>query len=151
MTDCRLIYRSLCADSVMPNEVLEDLVHKSVERNRQDDITGLLLLSGDAFLQVLEGPLEAVNRLFGRIMLDERHHTVELISFEQIGPTYFDNWNMYLVDLYDLPRYPRELFMRKYETRDGNVVIPDRLQEVYSLLMDARAICLNRPWESRES
>jgi hypothetical protein len=149
MTYCRLIYRSTCAASFMPNEDLRELVQQSARRNKEAGITGLLLLSGGAFLQVLEGPSKAVNQLFGRIMRDSRHQDVELIAFEQIGPVYFDDWDMHLVDLFDLSKYPRELFARKYETENGVVQIPERLHEVYALLLDARSICRGRPWEEQ--
>jgi len=148
MENCRLIYRSTCSATFLANEELRALVNQSAENNRRHDINGLLLLSGSRFLQVLEGPSAAVNRLFGRIIQDSRHHDVELISFEQIGPAYFNDWNMYLVDLFDLPKHPRELLMSKYDSSNGAVQVPDRLHEVYALLLDARAICRGRPWDA---
>ena len=57
MGDCRLIYRSTCSASFLPNEDLRSLVHQSADHNAEQGITGLLLLSGDQFLQVLEGPV----------------------------------------------------------------------------------------------
>ncbi len=151
MSQCRLIYRSTCADKLIDNANLRHLVEKSAEHNRAAGITGLLMLSGDRFLQVLEGPEEAVNRLFGRIIRDKRHRDLRLLSFEQIGPTYFDDWSMHLVDLFDLPKAPRELLARKYRSREGAVEIPERLHEVYALLLDARHICLSRPWEDTDA
>ncbi|MCF7983321.1 MAG: BLUF domain-containing protein [Thiohalocapsa sp.] len=151
MANCRLIYRSLCSDASMPNDELGELVRQSAENNRALGITGLLLLSGNDFLQVLEGPSDAVNTLFNRIIRDPRHHDVSLIAFEQIGPVYFDEWDMHLVDLFDLPKQPRELLAAKYSVKDGAVVIPGRLHEVYSLLLDARTICRGRPWEDAET
>ena len=150
MSQCRLIYRSTVSDKLIANETLSDLVQRSSESNKAAGITGLLLLSGDQFLQVLEGPSDAVNQLFGRIMRDKRHHDVRLLTFEPIGDVYFSDWNMYLVDLYDLPKGPRECLGRKYRSREGAVEIPERLQEIYALLLDARAMCLNRPWEATD-
>ncbi len=151
MTQCRLIYQSTCSERLIDNADLRELVQKSAEHNRTAGITGLLMLSGDQFLQVLEGPADAVNRLFGRIIRDRRHRDVRLLSFEQIGPTYFEDWSMHLVDLFDLPKAPRELLARKYRSREGAVQIPERLHEVYGLLLDARHICLSRPWEGADS
>lgn len=148
MSDCRLIYQSVCARNPIPNEDLRDLVQRSTESNRAAGITGLLLLSGNRFLQVLEGPADAVNDLFGRIIRDKRHRDVRLLTYEPICETYFDDWNMYLVDLFDLPKAPREYLARKYATHEGAVRIPSRLHEVYALLLDARSICLTRPWEA---
>jgi hypothetical protein len=147
MGNCRLIYRSTCAGGFISNEALRKLVEQSAENNRADAITGLLLLSGDQFLQVLEGPSDAVNRLYGRIVQDPRHENVRLVSFEPIGPAYFDEWNMYLLDLFDLTKHPREFLAHKYGSADGAIAIPDRLHEIFSLLLDAKSICRGRPWE----
>ena len=147
MDKCRLIYRSDCSDSFMPNDDLRTLVSQSAENNRAANITGLLILSGDSFLQVLEGPADDVNRLFRRIMADPRHQNIRLISYEQIGPTYFDDWDMHLVDLFDLSKHPRQILAGKYQVKNGVVQIPERLHEVYALLLDAKAICTGRPWD----
>lgn len=144
---CRLIYKSTCTDKLIDNAALNALVRQSAEHNRAAGITGMLILSGDRFLQALEGPADAVNRLFGRIVRDTRHRDLQLLSFEQIGPTYFDAWDMHLVDLFDLPKGPRDLLARKYSSQEGAVTIPERLHEVYALLLDARHLCLSRPWE----
>ena len=148
MSHCRLIYQSTSVRSPVDNEDLRDLIERSTENNKAAGITGLLLLSGNRFLQVLEGPSDAVNALFGRIIRDKRHRDVQLLTYEPIGEVYFDDWNMYLVDLFDLPKAPREYLARKYSTHEGTVRIPSRLHEVYALLLDARSICLTRPWEA---
>ena len=141
MNHCRLIYKSISSEHIVSNEDLRTLVQQSAQNNSEQDISGLLLLSGDEFLQVLEGTTRAVNELFRKILNDKRHHDVNLISFEPIGPVYFDDWSMRLVDLYDLPLAPRQFMMHKYHYQDGFIVIPDKLHEVYSLLLDAKALC----------
>ncbi|MBK1725098.1 BLUF domain-containing protein [Thiocystis violacea] len=144
----RLIYRSTCTDTFITNEALRALVSKSAENNRALGVTGLLVLSGDQFLQVLEGPDEAVNDLYARIIHDARHHHLRLISYEPIAENYFDDWGMSLVDLYDLPKAAREILMRKYPCEGDAIQFPERLHEIYAFLLDAKTICLSRPWES---
>jgi hypothetical protein len=148
MSHCRLIYQSVCTRNPIDNHDLRDLVQRSTEQNKAAGINGLLLLSGNRFLQVLEGPSDAVNALFGRIIRDRRHREVQLLTYEPMGDAYFDDWNMYLVDLFDLPKAPRDYLARKYATHEGAVRIPSRLHEVYALLLDARSICVTRPWET---
>ena len=145
MGRCRLIYTSISSEEIISNEAIEALVKRSAENNLRENITGLLLLSGDRFLQVLEGESKAVNRLYGKIYQDPRHREVELISFESIGPAYFETWGMRLVDLYDLPMHPRRFLMDKYEHQDGEIQIPVRHHEVFSLLLDAKALCQPSP------
>jgi hypothetical protein len=145
MTRCRLIYTSISTDPFVSKEDLHLLLQQCEKNNREANISGLLLLSGDRFLQVLEGTSKAVNRLFCKLVADPRHHDVNIVSFEQIGPAYFEDWSMYLVDLYNLPMQQRFYLMRKYDHKDGVIRIPDKLHLVFSLLLDARALCLAEP------
>lgn len=147
MKRSRLIYTSTATADVVSNETLYDLTQKAAKANAERQITGLLILSGNRFLQVLEGPHHHVNALYRNIIRDPRHHDVELVSFEPADSAYFDDWDMRLVDLYDLPREPRNYLTSKYRHKDGNILIPDRLHEVYALLLDAKAVCLSTPWQ----
>jgi hypothetical protein len=149
--NCRLIYKSRASTDVVSNEVINQLVEQSAKANKARQITGLLLLSGNRFLQVLEGPYQDVNRLYGNIMRDTRHCDVELVTFEPMESRYFEEWNMRLVDLYELSKHPRELIAAKYEYCEGVIMIPERLHEVYSLLLDAKALCLTTPWKKKRS
>ncbi|MFL3667278.1 MAG: BLUF domain-containing protein [Verrucomicrobiota bacterium] len=145
MSRCRLIYSSISSKEIVSNDAIKVLVKRSSENNLRDKITGLLLLSGDRFLQVLKGDSKAVNRLYGKIYQDSHHREVELISFELIDVPYFETWGMRLVDLYDLPTHPRQFLMDKYEHLDGDIQISGRLHEVFSLLLDAKALCQSNP------
>jgi hypothetical protein len=149
MKRCRLIYKSKSTSDFPSNEEIRDITAKATKYNATQGITGLLVLSGNRFLQVLEGPYREVNALFGRIMRDSRHDEIELITFEALETHYFDNWHMRLVDLYDLPSGPRDLFARKYPHEDGIILIPEHIHEVYALLLDAKAVCAASPGSSR--
>lgn len=151
MEYCRLIYRSVATDDVVSNEDIRNLVETAAANNRKNGITGLLLLSGNRFLQVLEGPFSAVNRLFGNIVRDPRHHAIELIDFSALDAPFFREWDMRLADLYDLPAAPRALFATKYRNKDGGIEIPTDLPTVFSLLLDAKAACLSTPWKTDDS
>jgi hypothetical protein len=133
------------------NETISHLVEQSAQANKAREITGLLLLAGNKYLQVLEGPYHDVNRLYGNIIRDARHCDVELITFEPMESRYFEQWNMRLVDLYELSKYPRELLSAKYQYREGVILIPERIHEVYALLLDAKALCLTTPWQKKSS
>lgn len=146
MNPCRLIYKSIAVEDPVSNESIRDLIDHSSRKNSDAGITGLLLLCGRHFLQVLEGPPEKVNALFQKISADSRHHTVELIEFRASAESMFEEWSMRLVDLYDLSGEKRALLMDKYEHADGEIFIPKQSARVISLLLDARAICLTTPW-----
>jgi hypothetical protein len=145
MNRCRLIYKSKSTSDAPSNAEIRDITAKATKHNAEHGITGLLVLSGNRFLQVLEGPYHAVNALFSKIMRDARHDEIELITFEALETHYFDDWHMRLVDLYDLPSGPRDLFARKYPHEDGSILIPEHIHEVYALLLDAKAVCAVSP------
>jgi len=138
MKRCRLVYRSVAAPSILAGAALEEMVTLATDRNTSAGITGLLVLSGKRFLQVLEGPVGFVNQLFAKIMADPRHARVELLSYEQVAMPLFHDWSMTVLRIDGLPAAARDLFIAKYDLEDGAVRIPDDALLAYSLLLDAR-------------
>ena len=151
MTLCRLIYKSIATAEVVSNETLRDLESKAVESNAAKGITGLLVLTGNVFLQVLEGPAVDVTELFGRISKDKRHRRLELITFEPKVSRLFDEWGMRLVDLYDLPGEKRALMAAKYAGENGEIGVPGDQHLVYAFLLDAKHACVSAPWSTPDS
>jgi hypothetical protein len=75
----------------------DDLIHLlrlARTNNTQLDITGMLLHHDGSFIQVLEGPEEAVRTLFETISRDERHANILLLSKRAIEERSFGNWGM---------------------------------------------------------
>lgn len=140
MKRCRLIYRSKAKTETTRSSVLEDISNKAQANNKRDGIVGVLLLSGDTFLQVLEGPVRYVNQLFGRISKDPRHQDVELVLYEQVHTPYFFDWSMRLIDLSQLSEEQKMRLAVKYLHQNGVLIIPDNLIALYSLLHDAREV-----------
>ncbi|MEM9160586.1 MAG: BLUF domain-containing protein [Verrucomicrobiota bacterium] len=135
---CRLIYKSLASEEILDPEELELLVDAASDRNADSGITGMLVLTGNRFIQVLEGPSRFVNQLYSRIANDKRHSEIELISFEPIDSTLFCDWTMKLMDLSQLPSQVHSLMLKKY-SHSGNVInVPTNVITTLALLMDAR-------------
>jgi hypothetical protein len=143
----RLIYKSTAAAEVVSNRVLREIEGQASAANTKKGITGLLVLTGDTFLQVLEGPALDVTALFGNIIADKRHRAVELVTFQPIGGRSFDAWSMRTVDLYDLPGDRRGLMAAKYAGKDGVIAIPDDEYLVHAFLLDAKFVCSSTPWK----
>jgi hypothetical protein len=140
MSECRLIYRSVSTDEFVSNETVREIAEKGATNNRKQNITGLLVLTGREFLQVLEGPVVEVNALYQKICLDPRHNQVVLIKYELIRSRQFEDWSMRLVDLWDIPGTTREFLKSKYLTVDEVIQIPCDAMAVQSLLLDAKAL-----------
>ncbi|MCH7226492.1 BLUF domain-containing protein [Haloferula sp. A504] len=140
---CRLIYKSRTSWDLLSNEVLLELARTSADKNAERDITGLLILSGESFLQVLEGPPDEVNDLYLRIAHDERHGKLRLLRYESISRRSFKDWAMHVVDLDDLPMPQRQVLIRKYPVEEGSIVIPDDDHLALALLLDARRLTVS--------
>ena len=95
----RLIYHSRFSPSFP--RALDDQDHEigliiqaSIRNNRLTGITGMLLVRGDQFLQVLEGPGEAVRTTYERILADRRHMQARVLGHDKAGQREFGDWNM---------------------------------------------------------
>lgn len=143
---CRLIYRSTAAAEVVPNSLLRDIEAQASAANATSDITGLLVLAGNVFVQVLEGDAQALTALFSRITTDKRHRQVELVTHQRIPARLFNDWAMRLVDLYDLPGEKRGFMVAKYGREGEQLAIPEEPDALLAWLLDARFLSLSAPW-----
>jgi adenylate cyclase len=78
---------------------IANLVKQAEENNRRDKITGILIASGRMFFQVIEGPIEAIDRLYANIVKDRRHKNVLLLNAECGVERIFPDWALKRVDL----------------------------------------------------
>ncbi len=84
----------------MTSDQLVDLGKAAAEKNRQLGITGVLMASGGLFYQVLEGPKEAVDELYGSIAADGRHDDMLVLREDNdIAVRLFPNWSMETLNL----------------------------------------------------
>jgi hypothetical protein len=89
----QLIYVSKATEKMSEDEIL-DILEVSRERNKEDEITGMLLYSKEKFFQVLEGDEEKVMQTYERILKDERHKNIMLIEQFDITKRTFPDWSM---------------------------------------------------------
>ncbi|MET4108109.1 BLUF domain-containing protein [Hymenobacter sp. UYP22] len=97
-----LIYQSTAVLPLSGAE-LGRLLVQSRTHNDEAGITGMLLYDGNRFLQVLEGPPNSVDAIFGRISLDCRHTEVEVLANGPVAQRQFGNWSMGLVNHIESP------------------------------------------------
>lgn len=94
MSDYSLIYvsHSLLAPDAA-EAAIDDIIATSVARNGREAITGALLYTGTNFVQILEGPEAAVQRLMDGIRRDPRHDQVDVLD-TTVAPGMFEGWSM---------------------------------------------------------
>ncbi len=88
----RLIYRSqpFGFDTAM----LAGILSAARRNNPQLGITGALICRHDIYLQLIEGPADAIDALYARIEADDRHFDVQLLLSEDMGERMFPDWAM---------------------------------------------------------
>ena len=62
--------------------------------NIRDHVTGALIVRGDLFIQLLEGPKNEVNATYQRIRQDDRHVDVTKLMQRAITSRMFPGWAM---------------------------------------------------------
>ena len=89
----RLIYIST-ARTILSQAALDEILRVSRRNNAAVAVTGLLIVGGRRFLQVLEGPSDAVMQTYHRIHADERHFAAVVLSNKPIAARTFGGWSM---------------------------------------------------------
>lgn len=73
---------------------LNAILSTARRKNSEREITGALICRADIYLQLLEGPAEAIAGTYARIKRDDRHLEVTLISEEDVEARLFPKWSM---------------------------------------------------------
>ena len=89
----QILYVSTAARD-LPELELNAILASSRRNNAFNSISGMLLFLDQNFIQVLEGPTEAVERTFRTIQNDLRHRGVAILLRRSIVARDFKNWSM---------------------------------------------------------
>ena len=91
----RLIYASKVAPQTK-GEDIQQIMDTAKKNNQSRGLSGALIYSNKYFLQVLEGGRTEVNKLYQKILQDERHIDPILIDYSAIDSRSYDQWSMRL-------------------------------------------------------
>ena len=86
-----LVYVSSAVRLLSPDEI-GDLLKRARARNKEYDITGVLLHNNGNFVQYIEGPKDNLDIIYKIIQEDARHTGLILISREAIQSRQFGDW-----------------------------------------------------------
>jgi lipopolysaccharide biosynthesis regulator YciM len=130
-----LVYVS-SAKQLFSEEELKALLEQSRDNNTRLGLTGLLLYKDGNFMQVLEGPEDAVKRLYNIIQKDPRHHGFLQLLRQQIREREFASWSMGFknlkdVNLQQIPGY--SAFMNEPLNSAGFQADPSRAQKLLGM------------------
>lgn len=122
-----IIYRSHFCDDV-PVKALESMVAAASIKNRDADVTGILLFNGTHFFQLLEGPEEKVKAIYRTICEDRRHYNVVELLCDYAPSRRFGKVGM---ELFDLREHDRDEVLQ---------TILDKGTSKYQLTFNDRAL-----------
>lgn len=88
----QLIYRS--QPFGFDRAILAGILLGARRNNRRDGITGALICRHDIYLQLVEGPENAIDALYARIVEDDRHSDVRLLLSGVAEERLFPEWEM---------------------------------------------------------
>ena len=107
-----LVYRS-DAVGLRPERNLEDIVAVSVWKNARRRITGALGHCAGRYVQLLEGPREAVDALMAELEADTRHASLVVLGSGPAHARLVPGWTMARADLAGLHEPIAELLDRE--------------------------------------
>ena len=73
---------------------LDQLLISCQRNNAAASVTGALLYHNGYFMQLIEGPLGAINSTYNRIQADSRHEVLSILFEDQISARFFPDWTM---------------------------------------------------------
>ncbi len=79
---------------------INEITETSIKNNKRRQVTGVLVHLSNLFFQVIEGPVEAIDEVWSKILADPRHEEVVVLKTElDIQSRLFGTWSMRIVDL----------------------------------------------------
>jgi len=75
---------------------LDSILCKAQQRNRAEGLTGLLIYDQGCYFQWLEGPAQALARVWESIRRDSRHRDIHVLRQESMPKRFFGAWDMRL-------------------------------------------------------
>lgn len=82
------------ATSPISDDEIAGILTLSRANNERHGLTGALLYHGGRFIQILEGPDEAVRARFAVISTDPRHRILQQVREKQVAERQFPQWTM---------------------------------------------------------
>lgn len=133
----RILYISHPAPTISDRQV-QDILTSARRNNPLNNITGILVHGGGLFMQVLEGPEDAVLRQYVKILDDPRHAEARIIYISPASNRIFEKWSMAGIDSDPLQfQLISELRARRLEVVDDNVFMKT-MREFVKMLTAAK-------------
>lgn len=116
----QIVYTSRATNKVTAAELFK-IIEASARNNPGREITGFLVASQSAFLQLVEGPTERLDELLAVLRRDDRHQDIHVLRREPIQQRDFPSWKMQRFDA--MSGEPEQVLATMRERRVGRSVL----------------------------
>lgn len=89
----RIVYTSTVTEGFNVNDI-ETILETARKNNTKENITGMLCFNSQYFLQCLEGSRKRINKVYHKILNDERHKDIIMLDYKEISMREFSQWSM---------------------------------------------------------
>lgn len=117
------------------NEQLKEIINIAVKRNKENNITGMLLYANRCFFQIIEGPSEAIDSLYEIIQHDDRQNTITKVLDQEITGRAFADWSMGALKLDPTMSENNQVFELSNQVLENKVITPSH--EILKILAQA--------------
>lgn len=82
------------AQGMVTEQALQRLLQRARANNDEQGVTGVLLYCDGSFMQYIEGPRDAVDRVYALIRADKQHHGIVPLLSQALQHRAFSGWTM---------------------------------------------------------
>ena len=90
----RIVYESAATGTTESVLNLAVILAESQRNNDRDGLTGALVAHRERYIQVLEGPGQALDSLLRRLAKDPRHRDIVILDRAPVSSRLFGQWSM---------------------------------------------------------
>lgn len=98
----QIIYTSIASPHVDGGEIFK-IIARAAQRNRERDISGMLVIVDRRFFQALEGPKAEIDALLAALQADNRHYSLRVLRRRTVAVRQFGDWSMRRLKVHDIP------------------------------------------------
>ncbi|MGB5506871.1 MAG: BLUF domain-containing protein [Sulfurovum sp.] len=130
-----LIYVSKAEENVDYTEILNILTH-SWKYNHNSYISGMLVYDDRHFIQIIQGPIATIDKLFARISHDPRHTDIKLIGEELLHDRNCSGWGIGFYDNQEVAN----VFYESFHVGHGEALYDVNYADAKSLLLTLKNV-----------
>ncbi len=134
----QLIYSSILNTSVDWKDIVE-ISKSSQSRNKENELSGILVLYQNQVLQLLEGESLSITQVFNNILNDKRHTQVNLLNCETIPDRRFGAWKLKEVNIDRLDGQFKKILEAFMVKENTSLRLPQDSAQAYALLASVYA------------